>query len=111
MKNNLIVTQPSPILDALYAAKSPKFESEKELEREVTKSESAADANSLQTSSTSSTNRDSSEEVMVLEKWNARLIAKELQLPEVEIELERAIWQVENALKEKKEKSQSGEKK
>lgn len=39
---------------------------------------------------------------MVLTQENGRKLAEGLDLPELEIELERAIWQVENAIKEKK---------
>jgi hypothetical protein len=42
-------------------------------------------------------------EVMLLSRWNSKLIAKALDLPELEVELDRAIWQVENVLKSQQE--------
>jgi len=39
-------------------------------------------------------------EALLLDRWNSKLIAKALEIPELEVELDRAIWQVENALKE-----------
>jgi hypothetical protein len=38
-------------------------------------------------------------EALLLSRWNSKLIAKALEIPELEVELDRAIWQVENALK------------
>jgi hypothetical protein len=44
------------------------------------------------------------EDVMVLQRWNGKLIAERFRLPEMEIEIERAVEQVEKAIeKEKKE--------
>ena len=43
------------------------------------------------------------EEVMVLQRWNGKLMAEHLQLPEVEVEIERAVEQVEKSIKAKKE--------
>lgn len=39
------------------------------------------------------------EESMVLSKSSSRAIAKALDIPELEVELDRAIWQVESKLK------------
>ncbi|OQN97864.1 hypothetical protein B0A48_16175 [Cryoendolithus antarcticus] len=41
------------------------------------------------------------EEVMLLPKWNGKLLAESFKLPEMEIEIERAVEQVEKSLKEK----------
>lgn len=38
-------------------------------------------------------------EALILDKWNSKLIAKALEVPELEVELDRAVWQVTNALK------------
>lgn len=40
---------------------------------------------------------------MLLDRWNSKLIAKALETPELEVELERAIWQVETMLKSQQE--------
>ena len=39
--------------------------------------------------------RGDKEDVMVLQKWNGKLIAERFKLPEMEIEIERAVEQVE----------------
>jgi hypothetical protein len=39
-------------------------------------------------------------EVMLLRKWNGKLLAEAFGLPEMEIEIERAVEQVEKAVKE-----------
>jgi len=38
---------------------------------------------------------DDTEEVMLLKKWNGKLLAERLELPEMEVEIERAVEQVE----------------
>jgi hypothetical protein len=46
---------------------------------------------------------DGSKEVMVLQRWNGKLIAERFKLPEMEIEIERAVEQVEEAIKRSNE--------
>ncbi|KAH7385476.1 mitochondrial K+-H+ exchange-related-domain-containing protein [Phaeosphaeria sp. MPI-PUGE-AT-0046c] len=46
------------------------------------------------------TNNDT-EDVMVLQRWNGKLIAEQFQLPEMEIEIERAVEQVQQSIKSK----------
>lgn len=41
-------------------------------------------------------------EVKLLESWNGTLIAEGFELPEMEIEIERAAWQVEQAIEKEK---------
>ena len=41
-------------------------------------------------------------EAMLLQQWNGKLLAEGFNLPEMEIEIERAVEQVEKAIKEKK---------
>jgi hypothetical protein len=43
------------------------------------------------------------EETMVLHKSDGKRIAEALEIPELNIELDRAVWQVEKDLKAKKE--------
>ena len=43
------------------------------------------------------------EDVMVLQRWNGKLIAERFKLPEMEVEIERAVEQVEKAIKAKEE--------
>ena len=46
------------------------------------------------------------EAVMLLRGWNGKLIAERLRLPSLEVEIERAVEQVEKALVEEKQKGQ-----
>jgi hypothetical protein len=43
------------------------------------------------------------EDVMVLQRWNGKLIAERFKLPDMEVEIERAVEQVENSIKAKEE--------
>lgn len=43
------------------------------------------------------------EDVMVLQRWNGKLIAEQFQLPDMEVEIERAVEQVERSIKSKEE--------
>jgi len=49
------------------------------------------------------------EEVMVLKKWNGKLLAEEFGLPEMEVEIERAVEQVEKSIDEEKQRRQKAE--
>ena len=49
-------------------------------------------------------------EALLLGRWNSKLIAKALEIPELEVELDRAIWQVETALKYQRELKEEKEK-
>ena len=44
------------------------------------------------------------EDVMVLQRWNGKLIAEQFNLPDMEVEIERAVSQVEKAIKSKEER-------
>ncbi|KAF2820993.1 hypothetical protein CC86DRAFT_373915 [Ophiobolus disseminans] len=48
------------------------------------------------------TNNDT-EDVMVLQRWNGKLIAEQFHLPDMEVEIERAVEQVEKSIKSKEE--------
>lgn len=48
-------------------------------------------------------------ETMLLSQENAKRMTQELQLPALEVELERAIWQVETAIRKQKEESRKEE--
>lgn len=39
-----------------------------------------------------------SEDVMVLQRWNGKLIAEQFDLPDMEVEIERAVEQVEKSI-------------
>jgi hypothetical protein len=50
---------------------------------------------------------DGAADVMLLKGWNGKLIAERFELPDMEVEIERAVEQVEKAISE----SESAEKK
>jgi hypothetical protein len=89
LDRKLITTQPSRILDELYASGKNPFDT----------------ASVSSTSTTSSNNSKASEETMILRKSNGKRIAEALKIPELDMELDRAVWQVDKALRAEKEKS------
>jgi hypothetical protein len=117
MSKKLVKETPSPTLDAMYASgllhptrqhsRDAETPSDDEIEKvsKVVAEQTAGDE----------------AEVMVLQKWNGKLLAEAFDLPEMEVEIERAVEQVEKAIKsdeklreEKREverKGKDGEKK
>ncbi|TAQ91056.1 hypothetical protein B7494_g583 [Chlorociboria aeruginascens] len=85
LDKQLIRPQPSQILDEIYATGNNPF---------VQASVSAGGSPSP---------NPNEDETMVLNKANSKVIADALRLPEIEVELDRAVWQVEQALKAKDE--------
>jgi len=94
LEKNLVIPKPSSVLDALYSPGIVKAS-------RVTKdNKPALDA----TQGTENKSKAGSpEDAMVLDGSNAKPIAEALELPELEAELERAIWQVDNSLKSNEE--------
>lgn len=84
LENRLITTKPSKILDELYATGKRPF-----------------DAGPV--SSTEESSGSAQEETMLLHKSDGKRISEALGIPELDIELDRAVWQVEKALKAEKE--------
>lgn len=95
LDRKLIATKPSTILDNLYSTGKI----------QLTQDDTAASTTS--TASTHSSpdpkTADGKHEAMLLDKTNAPTIAKALEIPELEVELARAVWQVENSMKAKEE--------
>jgi hypothetical protein len=79
---NLVNIRPSQVLDELYSTGKRPFETQ------------------------SVPPEMKSHETMVLHESHGRRIAEALKVPELYIELDRAVWQVENALQAEKEQSQ-----
>ena len=79
LDKKLITPQPSKILDELYTSRKRPF-----------------DTGSV----TSTTSHDSTAgtDAMVLHKSDGKRIAQALEMPQLDIELDRAVWQVEKAL-------------
>jgi hypothetical protein len=82
LTNNLIRNNPSQVMDNLYAAANSQAIQDNAASNEASQSKESIE-----------------KETMVLSKPNAKIIAKALEIPELEMELDRAIWQVETALK------------
>jgi len=90
LDNNLIRPTPSRILEDIYSAQIVQPTSEHVL---INKSPEKA----LKTPDLQETE---AEESMVLSKSSSKAIAEALDIPELEVELDRAIWQVETKLEE-----------
>lgn len=82
LNKNLIKAAPSKILDQLYANGKLHFDGTLEKPLEDLRLE-----------------EEDGKEKMLLHKSDGKVISAALELPELDIELDRAVWQVENALK------------
>jgi hypothetical protein len=76
LENKLITAKPSKILDELYSTGKQSFDAQS-----ISSSEEASSA--------------APEEKMLLHKSNGKRIAEALGIPELDVELDRAVWQVE----------------
>jgi len=96
LENNLVVPKASPILDVLYSAGIMRAVRDGTViaTKPIPISQSTTEAGPK---------ASESKETLVLDRWNATLIARALELPELEAELDRAIWQVENSIRSKAE--------
>jgi len=86
VNNKLVTPKPSRILEELYSTGKVTF-------------------NTLSDSTTGKSSTDSFdlEERMVLHKSDGKRLVEALGIPELDMELDRAVWQVERALKAEKE--------
>ncbi|KAK4506142.1 hypothetical protein PRZ48_004107 [Zasmidium cellare] len=100
--NNLIKTTDSKEMDELYAAGL--LHPKREVARDTTRptAEQIKEVAKVIEAQTNGGNED----VMLLQRWNGKLIAEGFHLPEMEIEIERAVEQVEKAIKPKEELEQ-----
>jgi hypothetical protein len=97
LKHNLPTPKPSSTLDELYTAGL--MYPTRQLSRAApAPTEQQADEVSAVVHKQT---RDETEDVMVLQRWNGKLIAEQFDLPDMEVEIERAVEQVENAIKSK----------
>jgi hypothetical protein len=101
----LITSSPSSKLDEAYAAGILK-PAEEAATATTTGSISSAEVEKAVAEVES---RNEGEETMLLQTWNGRVLAEAYQLPEMEIEIERAVEQVEKAIKTAKEKASSAQ--
>ncbi|KAK3319255.1 mitochondrial K+-H+ exchange-related-domain-containing protein [Apodospora peruviana] len=94
IQKNLLTLTPSPVVDEVYAHQKFPLPSTPE----ATTGPQADEIGNLD-SSPNIKKRYPEGETMVLSQANALKMTRALDLPELEVELERAIWQVENAVK------------
>ncbi|SMR47589.1 unnamed protein product [Zymoseptoria tritici ST99CH_1A5] len=94
-KNNLIKAIPSQEMDERYAAGllHPSQQHARDADP-PSKEEIAYMAKNAEAQT-----EGGKTEVMLLESWNGSLLAESFKLPELDIEVERAVWQAENAIK------------
>src|SRR5579862_3265798 len=96
LNNNLTKPSPSSTLDELYSAGMPR---NSEQRRRINRSLAAENMSKRNSDDDGGLRPHGQEnEVMLLQQWNARLIAQALEVPELHPELERALRQVERSL-------------
>lgn len=91
VQNNLLSIAPSPALDSIYPSLLASAEEEKKF--------SSTGHNQASLNNT----KLPEEEMMLLSQENGRQLVKALDVPELEVELERAIWQAEDAIRKENE--------
>jgi hypothetical protein len=95
LNHNLLRPHPSPLLDQLYTAGL--MHPTRALSRAApypTAAQMHAVANTIEKQT-----NGGDEDVMVLQRWNGKLIAERFELPDMEVEIERAVGQVESGIK------------
>jgi hypothetical protein len=103
LKNNLLALTPSPIVDEVYAGQKQPLASTPE----PTTGPATDEFKTLDPPSSDTPNRDG--ETMLLSQANGKKMTQALDLPQLEVELERAIWQVETAIRKNNEEATSQE--
>lgn len=120
LKENLIRASPSIKLDNLYtagllystpgAARSaavPTSEQSKQFFQTFKKRLGAESSSTAAKGQSSNSTSAQAEEVMLLQSWNGKLIAEQLGLPGMQLEIERAVEQVEASLEKQRQQRQS----
>ncbi|KIW02200.1 uncharacterized protein PV09_06356 [Verruconis gallopava] len=99
VKNNLLIPSPSTAMDEVYTAglMYPTRQMSR-VARRPTREQGEAVAEIIKTQTNGGV-----EDVMLLQKWNGKLLAEEFKLPAMEVEIERAVEQVEQSIKAKEE--------
>lgn len=99
LQNKLLKSVPSSELDEVYTAGLMYPSREISRNAPVPSREQAEDISNIIEKQTN----NGSEDVMVLQRWNGKLIAERFKLSEMEVEIERAVEQVEQAIKGREE--------
>jgi Mitochondrial K+-H+ exchange-related len=95
LEHDLVNAKPSPMLDVLYSAGIMRAKRDNTLTSVPIESDKG---------------ESKPRETMVLHRWNSKVIAQALEVPELEVELDRAIWQVEGSLREREESNEENKK-
>lgn len=95
MEKNLVKTTDSQQMDQLYTAGL--LHPSREVSRESARP--AKDAIQEVARTVQGQIKEGKKEVLLLQRWNGKIIAEDFHLPEMEIEIERAVEQVETAMK------------
>ena len=99
LEHDCTVSKPSSALDELYAAGLINPTRQGTRSAPVPTNDEAKLVAKLIDGQTN----DGTEDVMLLQGWNGKLIAERFSLPEMEVEVERAVQQVEKSIKAKEE--------
>jgi hypothetical protein len=97
VSNNLLALTPSPVVDKVYAEQKDSLPSAPE----PTTNPSNEPVKNPDPSSSPNAAQHPNGETMLLSQANGKEMTQALDLPQLEVELERAIWQVEEAIKER----------
>lgn len=90
LKNQLLIHKPSPILDEVY--------SKQNLPLPATPDSTVKPGEPKNNNPKLPQDAQPEGEMMLLDQMNGRKMTQALDLPQLEVELERAIWQVEQAI-------------
>lgn len=99
LENSCLVSRSSSTLDELYAAGLMNRTRQKTRNAPVPTKDQVQHVAELINDQTN----NGTEDVMLLQGWNGKLIAERFELPEMEVEVERAVEQVEKGIKAKEE--------
>ncbi|KAK0645479.1 mitochondrial K+-H+ exchange-related-domain-containing protein [Cercophora newfieldiana] len=98
LQKNLLTLTPSPVVDEVYADQKQPLPS---TPQPTTTLKAGPDGETFKTFDPSNTKVPNPDgETMLLSQANGKKMTQALDLPQLEVELERAIWQVETAIKE-----------
>ncbi|ORY63239.1 mitochondrial K+-H+ exchange-related-domain-containing protein [Pseudomassariella vexata] len=101
ISNNLLALAPSPVLDTIYPPPLPSsapLQSPNAVARGPNEQDKTAPSDDK-------TTEKEEEEQLLLSQATGKELVKALDLPDLEVEIERAIWQVEKSIREDKEKA------
>ncbi len=96
IKNSLIEPSPSSTLDSLYTAG---LLNSSRSETRAAGSDPTPEQSKRVSELVRKQTNNGDEDVMLLHGWNGKLIAERYKLPEMEVEIERAVEQVEQSIK------------